>query len=322
MFTDGSKNINGLGSAYRVLREGAIVCEGAARISNHSSVFQAEMYAINLAATFLLNANEVTSVRFHVDSQAALRALISPTIESGSVLSVVRKLNLLGDKVDFVWVKAHSGEPNNEAVDCTAKTATLLNNIDSQLISKAYIRNQVLDKLRTQWDDEWQSYGKARQSKQFFRGQCKIKAKEMCHLSRFQLGKLIRVTSGHNQLGYHEHVIYPTKSPACRYCNALRETFAHWIDDCPAFNRERQEIFAGLRVIYEYDWEVNKVLEFSKIPHIKAALSHYDPLDNDNDGSDIDSGSNAPASDSSFVFSDSEVNLMESASEDSGLEEN
>lgn len=304
VYTDGSKSADGVGAAYRILRNGMVECQGSARISDHSSVFQAEVYAINLAVSFILTLEDVTTVRFFVDSQAALRALCSSTIESLSVLSVVRKLNNVPGIVDLVWVKAHVGNIDNEAVDAAAKAAISLQSVDNQLVSKVYLRNQVLDKLRQVWDNEWSAYREARQSKQFFNGQCKIKAKEMCRLSRFQLGKLIRVTSGHNQLGYHQHVIYPYKSPACRYCDANRETFAHWIDDCPAFDRERQEIFNNQRVIHEYDWDVNKVLAFSKIPRIKSALSHFDPV-GDDQVSDVDSGSYVPASDSSFT--DSEV---------------
>lgn len=306
VFTDGSKNNHGVGSAYRIIRDGSVVFEGSARISDHSSVFQAELYAINLAVTVLLLIPDAVNIRFHVDSQAALLALCAPTVESTSVWSVVKKLNKMVGTIEFVWVKAHSGILHNEAVDTAAKDACTLNTIDAQLVSRIYIRNQVLDKLREMWDRSWAAYGEARQSKQFYSGQNKIRAKELCHLSRYQLGRIIRVTSGHNQLGYHQHVIYRNLSPLCRYCNAPRETFAHWVDDCPAFARERQDIFAGQRVLYNDNWEVSQVLEFTKIHRVKMALSHYEPV-NDPAVSDIDSGSNAPDSDSTFVFSDSDA---------------
>lgn len=71
VFTDGSK-INGkVGVAYRVRCEGRIVFEGSARISDHSTVFQAEFYPI-LAVSVLSNIQELGKVRFHADLQSAL----------------------------------------------------------------------------------------------------------------------------------------------------------------------------------------------------------------------------------------------------------
>ena len=308
VYTDGSKINEQVGSAYRIRRDGLIVFEGSARISDHSTVFQAELYAIHLALSVLENVLELGSVRFFVDSQAALLALCSPIIESKRVKTVVDSLNRLEGVVELVWIKSHSGILDNEAVDRLARDATQLRVVDSQLASRSYIRSQVLDKVRVKWNDEWVRYPKARQSKQFFMGQDKHRAKEIMSLSRYRLGRLIRVTSGHNQLGYHQFVINPLLSRLCRYCDMSDETFAHWADDCPAFAADRQDVFGGPSGVFTSDWSVQLILQFADVPRIKRALSHYVPND-DPDYVDVDSDSNAPDSDLDNDNGDADIDI-------------
>ena len=222
-------------------------------------------------------------------------ALSSMVIESKAVHATAEALNALVG-VNMVWIKSHSGIPDNEAVDQMAKDSTMLAEIESQLASKSYIRNQVLDRVRERWDNEWSQYPKARQSKQFFLHQDKARAKEIMSLSRYKLGRLIRITSGHNQLGYHQFVINPSLSRLCRYCNDADETFAHWSDNCPAFEADGQDVFGGPSGVFSEEWMVDRLLYFPEVPRIKRALSHYVPND-DPEAMDIDSGSNAPNTD-------------------------
>ena len=293
IYTDGSKLAGRVGAAYVILCDGQVRMQGQVRLSDSTSVFQAEVFGIGMAATAVCELDRSLGCCFYVDSQSALLALKASTIESGGVLSTVLKLNDISGRVDLVWVKAHAGNVHNDAVDALAKAATELTEVSEHLVSRQYIRNVVLDKLRAVWDVEWLAYPKARQSKQFFMSQDKVKAKEIYSLSRYQLGRLIRVTSGHNQLKYHQHVIYPHLSSLCRYCLVQRETFAHWVHDCPAFDADRQSVFAGPSGVFSSAWKVDELLRFAALPRVRSALSHYDPESN----ASIDSGSNAPESD-------------------------
>ena len=67
VFSDGSKRNNRVGSAYRIRCEGQVMFEGSTRISDHSTVFQAELHAILSAATILANIEDLNSVRFYID---------------------------------------------------------------------------------------------------------------------------------------------------------------------------------------------------------------------------------------------------------------
>ena len=140
VYTDGSKMAGRIGVAYRILHNDQVVFQDSRRISDHASVFQAEIYAIALAADVLSEHEEIGVVRFHVDAQAALLALKSSTIEACGVLSAATKLDAIDGRVDLVWVKAHAGNKENEEVDKLAKEATKNNMIHEHLASKNQIR--------------------------------------------------------------------------------------------------------------------------------------------------------------------------------------
>ena len=66
-------------------------------------------------------------------------------------------------------------------------------------------------------------------------------------LTRFQLGRYIRIITGHNNLLYHRSNINPDINPMCRFCNETQETFIHFISDCPALWQEQQQLMAEIR---------------------------------------------------------------------------
>ena len=84
----------------------------------------------------------------------------------------------------------------------------------------------------------------------------------MC-LSRLQLGRLVRIVSGHNALKYYNHVLDETLSPTCRLCGMADETFHHLATDCPGTLRDRQEVFGDKDILHNMDWKVDELLDFS-----------------------------------------------------------
>ena len=87
----------------------------------------------------------------------------------------------------------------------------------------------------------WERYPYARQTK-FFYPECnKQLGKLAMELTRLQLGRFIRIITGHNNLLYHRSNIDPDIDPMCRFCREKQETFIHFFTDCPALWRDRQE---------------------------------------------------------------------------------
>ena len=276
IYSDGSRRENKVGAAYVITLDGVPVYQSGSRLSDHSTVFQAELVAIRMAAEHLPSMNFHGGVDIYVDSQSALRALRQDFIDTRVVLHTINSLNNLGHGTSLFWVKAHNGNQFNELADNLAKEATHQPVVMEEIeISKTIIRNEVLFKLREIWDVEWSEYTEARMSKMFFTSQNKVRAKEICKLSRYQLGRLIRVTTGHNQLMYFQHVVDPVKDPLCRYCRGYPETFYHWIGSCPAFDAARQHFFPGEPVMGE-EWSLDRVMGFASEPRVVSALAGRD----------------------------------------------
>ena len=274
IFTDGSKSEFGVGSAYRIVIDNVIYRQDNFTLPSYSSVFQAEIHAINKAAENLLMLPSDKKMNFFVDSQAALRALCSSEITSKLVKDTWDKLVDILNEMEFVWIKSHSGNEHNDAVDTMAKEAAL-NHLPGENIlpSKRYVRDLVIEKLREEWDLQWHEYRDGRQSKIFYTGQDKLRAKEACKLTRRKLSRLIRIVTGHNGLLYHQHNIENSVDPTCRYCENDIESFSHFLLDCPSFDADRQNIFQGRNLVATMDWKINELLDFSYLPRIHDALT-------------------------------------------------
>ena len=122
------------------------------------------------------------------------------------------------------------------------------------------------------------AYPHGRQTKQFFPCVRPTISKEMIKLPRHNVGRLIRLMSSHNGLNYHCHVKEPNEiSPECRFCGTRKDTFCHFITDCPSLLGYRANIF------YDYvgpkldqdDWSVNDVFKFSFEPEVSEAIDYY-----------------------------------------------
>ena len=273
VFTDGSKMNGRVGTAFVIVKNDTVVFQGSVRLSDHASVFQAELIAIKLAAECMSNVLDVLPVDFYSDSQSALQALRQDFIESIVLHETVTALGTLTRSVNLFWVRAHNGNFYNEMVDTLAKDAT--NHAAVELgveISRKIIRNEVLLHVRSDWDLEWVAYPEARMSRMFFPSQHKGRAKEICCLSRYQVGRLMRVTTGHNQLMYFQFVVDPLKNPTCRFCGLENETFYHWVQDCPAFQAARQWFFADQPSIGDC-WDLQQLLAFAAEPRVVRALA-------------------------------------------------
>ena len=123
-YTDGSKMEGDVGAAVYITKDGETVQEASYYLGSNSTVFQAETYAINQAATLLLqDGTHNQNIVIHCDSQAAIMAIDNSKIKSKTTLNAANSLSALGssNRVLLRWVPAHSGYSGNEKVDSLAK---------------------------------------------------------------------------------------------------------------------------------------------------------------------------------------------------------
>jgi len=120
IFTDGSK--------YDTKIAAAAVCQNticASRLQDNSSIFPAEIHAINLVLNFIKDHNGNKFIIFS-DSQSSLLTIQNRLWVNLLVLETLEKIHNLtvnGKTILFVWLPSHVGIKGNSVADMAAKTA-------------------------------------------------------------------------------------------------------------------------------------------------------------------------------------------------------
>ena len=138
-----------------------------------------------------------------------------------------------------------------------------------------------MDYAYAKWTQEWQLCPLAQHSKNFYLSPNKIKARYVYKLARLELGRFIRIITGHNNLNYFQTRIGLWGSPECRLCGENKETFLHFLYECPRVRANRTDVFSDSLPQADMQWSVQKLLQFSYLPAIDLAFegtwAHSDP---------------------------------------------
>ena len=156
VYTDGSKLNDQVGSGVYITRKDVTIAKHCVRIPDCSTVYQAEMMAIKEAATLLQDITDLSSIKFYVDSQAALRTFQADFIKSKLALQTIEQLNKVqhSDIMVFVWTKAHVGTEGNEEADTLAKQGTTLEDIIHIPAPSCSTKELIERGIRTLWQKE------------------------------------------------------------------------------------------------------------------------------------------------------------------------
>ena len=106
VFTDGSKTNDGVGSAY-VIRGKKFTKRGIKGLHDNNSVFQAEVFAIIEACKHIKELKiENKTIKFYIDSQAAIKAMNKYIVKSKLVAEAKMLLNEIceSNKVILIWI--------------------------------------------------------------------------------------------------------------------------------------------------------------------------------------------------------------------------
>ena len=276
VYTDGSRQEERSGAGYTALTGKRVLFEGAHRLPDHATVFQAEITAIALSAEKLIHTSEPLPkfIKFQVDSQAALLALTNPLVKSKAVACAIDSLNKLtktGAYVSLVWVPAHRGHEGNERADVLAKRGAASNDASTAItVGKptATVKAEIEEKVRLDWATEWLDYKHAHHTKSFYLCPNKQKARYVYKLARLEAGRFVRIVTGHNNLGFFQHKLGLQTSDKCRLCTDGLETFTHLIGTCPALWRASKEFFGQSLPSNDMKWSVRSLLDFSYVKNV------------------------------------------------------
>ena len=155
-YTDGSKLNGQVGAGVYIQCGGVTAAEESFRLPDESTVYQAEMMAIREAAAVLATVPNLTTVKFFVDSQAALRTFQAHIITSKLALQTIQTLNTIqaDSPPVFVWTKAHVGSHGNEKADKLAKAGTLKEEVLDVGRPACEAKNAIDEYILSLWKQE------------------------------------------------------------------------------------------------------------------------------------------------------------------------
>ena len=246
-YTDGSKIEEETGAGI-VIREthaqgNLNYCE-AYHLSKENSVFQAEVLAVEKAASILLNNKiEGKNILINCDSQSAIQSINSTVIRNKTTKSALNALNLLGstNEVTLRWIPAHCGYEGNELADQTAKRGSRNDSATGVLLPIP--RSASYAALRRKTLEFWENAYKLDPPRTFNMYWKERFEKELPKMNRRDMRVATQLLTGHAALNNHLHKVNPTVPTTCPLCQVDDETVSHFLGQCPALSRIRVEYF-------------------------------------------------------------------------------
>ena len=247
-YTDGSKTTEGVGSGLTIRASPGLESLNLEKSYHHNdqcTVFQAEVYAVGKAATFL-NEKKVVgkNILINCDSQSAINAINSTVIKTHTIEQTTRELNDLGraNKVLLRWIPAHKGHDGNEVADRLAKNGA--NNCDEpELVKLPIPRGVCYAALRRKTISEWCRTFAICPPKVFYTMWRDRFSRGLLKMSKRDLRVATQILTGHADLNYHLRKLNRDIAPTCSLCQEENETVEHVLARCPLLWELRVELF-------------------------------------------------------------------------------
>ena len=235
IYTDGSKDGKKVASA--AILDGELY---QFRLPNNSSVFSAEIKAIDLALNHI-EQDAYWRYIIYTDSLSAMKALEGEKTGNPLVVNLLEKLSRLCERADivFCWLPSHIGISGNEEADKAAKDALSLEVLSFKVPYNDF-KPLINDFLRKVWQQSWSD--PANQHNKLFT----IKPSLGEWLPGLRTNRreeiiIARLRIGHSYIT-HSYLLKGEKEPQCIPCNAPL-TVKHVLVDCVDLAPTRKRFF-------------------------------------------------------------------------------
>ena len=261
IFTDGSKMEEGTGAGV-YCRELGI--RNSYKLNNDCSVFQAEILAITKAAEIVkaLNTDFTGPVTIYVDSQAALKAVKSHTINSKAVHDCKTALNDIRQIVGLCWVPGHNDIEGNEIADELARGGSQ----SSSLLIERSVKPPIsyfIGRIRAFYcevvGNRWLREPACRISKSIWPEFSHKRTSSLLDHNKREIKIVVGIITGHCKVRSLTSKWDSSGEDYCRLCEDEEEveTIEHILCKCPSLISRRHKQFGC--------YEIDNLVFFSKI---------------------------------------------------------
>ena len=235
IYTDGSKDGEKVTSA--AILDGELY---QFRLPNNSSIFSAELKAIDLALNHI-EQDAYWRYIIYTDSLSVMQALEGEKTDNPLIVSLLEKLSRLCNRADivFCWLPSHVGISGNEEADKAAKDALSLE-VLSFKVPFSDFKPLINNFIKNVWQQSWSD--PANQNNKLFT----IKPGLGEWLPGLRTNRreeiiLARLRIGHSYIT-HSYLLKGEEEPQCIPCNAPL-TVKHVLVDCVDLAPTRQRFF-------------------------------------------------------------------------------
>ncbi|KAJ2940791.1 hypothetical protein O0L34_g14908 [Tuta absoluta] len=243
IFTDGSKIGGRVGAAFTLMSGETEVKALKLALPTYSTVYQAELLALNRAVKELTKRPE-KDFAILSDSMAALQTVANPDALHPLAIETRENIKVALDQckvVTLYWIKAHIGLEGNERADALAKEAAMgsKKKPDYDACPVSFVKRVIRWGTLSEWDRRYAEGETATTTKLFFPSAVAAYSATR----KIKIDKhLTQALTGHGGFSEYLTKFRCKENPSCTCDPDKGETIEHLLTECPTFGRKRFEI--------------------------------------------------------------------------------